>query len=304
MRSIILTFLICLSFKLNAQIFLTTTYETDLRSTADLTSEILRRLPAHINVELLDFIPTVNYFGFFKVKINEITGYIPKSSVNYDDSYYLALQVINGNVAEIYNQNKSLIDSQTREKLAETVKKKVEPEKSVMEEEAAWNEVNSLDRKSIGDFLKNFPEGKHSAEAKQSLDLHDIFTSIRARKMNPSCTIPFEMLGQRWQTWQKRNPNQGVIGYGSKRSGENILLTHFSPLTGGKTPGMNLMSFDDYGGMISPTGDGSIIAFSTDGIKYQFLGGITIETPTVDQRIFFGVIEGYNTPRNSDHWLS
>ncbi|MDA7803455.1 retroviral-like aspartic protease family protein [Crocinitomix sp.] len=99
-----------LSNQLNAQIIVTTAYENDLRTNPDLTSSSLKRLPAHKDVILIDFIPEGQYGGYFKVTVYGLTGYIDKNSVNYDESYYLAMTVKKGNVNEIYLANRLRMD--------------------------------------------------------------------------------------------------------------------------------------------------------------------------------------------------
>ncbi len=105
-----------LSNQLSAQILLTTSYENNLRANTDLSSNVLKRLPAHKDVELIDFIPEGKYGGYFKVSVYGLTGYIRRNSVNYDDAFYLALKVINGNVNEIYVDNKDKIDKLNKRK--------------------------------------------------------------------------------------------------------------------------------------------------------------------------------------------
>jgi clan AA aspartic protease (TIGR02281 family) len=108
--------LIMISNQLSAQILLTTSYENDLRANPDLSSSVLKRLPAHKDVELIDFISEGKYGGYFKVSVYGLIGYIHRNSVNYDDAYYLALKVKDGNVNEIYMAKKNEIDKLNKRK--------------------------------------------------------------------------------------------------------------------------------------------------------------------------------------------
>jgi hypothetical protein len=161
-------------------------------------------------------------------------------------------------------------------------------------EAKAWEQVDSLNKQSLQDFVKKFPDGKYAQEAKLGCRLQDKFAAIRAKKSKPAATIPFDVLGQRWQSWTKEYPKRGVVGYFAKKDKKDEKLTNlgfFSPLTGGSTPGGNSVSFDGTGVMVSPTGDGSIIGFETDGLKYEWLGGVVFQG-SGDEPMFFGVLEG------------
>jgi hypothetical protein len=84
-----------------------------------------------------------------------------------------------------------------------------------------------------------------------------------------------------------------VIGYFVAKGENYNSLGWFSPepLSGGKTGGGKTISFDERGILTSPTGDGSIIAFRTGGLKFELFKGFVFETPG-DEPMYFGVIEG------------
>jgi hypothetical protein len=63
------------------------------------------------------------------------------------------------------------------------------------------------------------------------------------------------------------------------------------PLTGGKTPGLNVISFDGNGSPRVADTDGSIIAFATNGVEFNFYGGTKFETPT-GTVAYFAVLKG------------
>ncbi len=160
-------------------------------------------------------------------------------------------------------------------------------------QELAWQQVDCLSTQSLEGFLKRFPTGKHAEEARLGLTLQKKIAAVRADASKAVFAIPFETLGQRWQYWQKRRPEKGVVGYSFAKSTMPegyISLAGYCPLTGGNTPGVGVISFDERGTLMAPTGDGSIIAFRTRGVKVPFLG-IETETPG-DKPVFFAALRG------------
>lgn len=130
--------LLVLSFQLNGQILLTTSYENDLREKPDLSSLVIKRLPAHKDVELIDFIPEGQYGGYFKVTVYGVTGFIHRNSVNYDDAFYLAIEVKEGNVSKLYSDNKDKVDKLNKQKRYEEdlwAKQNFEPTKTIVSQD-------------------------------------------------------------------------------------------------------------------------------------------------------------------------
>ena len=160
-------------------------------------------------------------------------------------------------------------------------------------EQKAWEEVDSLNKQSLQDFLKAFPDGELAKQAKVAVELQDKLGSIKEGKSKVSFMISLDLLGERWKGWQKRNPDKGVVGYFVKKGEKFNTFGWFppDPLSGGKTGGRITISFDERGILTSPTGDGSIIAFRTGGLKFELFNGIVFETPG-DEPMYFGVIEG------------
>jgi len=166
-------------------------------------------------------------------------------------------------------------------------------EKPKTPEQKAWEEVDSLNKESLQGFLKTFPDGKIAQQAKTAIELQDKVAAIKTGKSKPDFTISLDVLGSRWTAWQKRMPEKGVVGYFTKKGEGMSTLGWFSPepLSGGKTPGRGTCSFDERGILVSPTGDGSIVAFSTDGLKFELFAGLVFETPT-EEPIYFAVMDG------------
>jgi len=159
-------------------------------------------------------------------------------------------------------------------------------------EQRAWEEVNSLDKESLQAFLKSFPDGELATHAKVALDLQEGLAQIREGKSKGVFTISPDQLGDTWKAWQKRNNSIGVIGYFTRKKATYNTFGWFmpKPLGGGKTPGSDII-FDSRGLMMSPTGDESIIAFRTGGLKFQLFNNLVFETPG-DEPMYFGVFEG------------
>jgi hypothetical protein len=162
-------------------------------------------------------------------------------------------------------------------------------EKVLTPEEKSWSQVDSLNKQSLEEFLKNYPDGKLAPAAKVAIEIQNDIASIKENKIKPDLIIPFGTLGERWKTWQSRRPDKGVSGYMRQATGA-IGCFMAKPLRGGKTPGLDTMSFDNYGDItISPTGSGSIIAFRTVGNAFPFLNGVKIESQD-GEPVYFVVI--------------
>jgi hypothetical protein len=156
----------------------------------------------------------------------------------------------------------------------------------------AWNQVNSLDVQSLRSFLKKFPQGERTGHAKEALALLERFATIRQGRQTDAVLVSAEELGQTWKDWHKMCPDTAVIGYFIRKGDKTETLGWFNPgpFSGGKTLARKSYSFDKRGVLTSPTGDGSIIAFRTGGLRFELYGGMAFETPGNDP-VYFGVWE-------------
>ncbi len=167
------------------------------------------------------------------------------------------------------------------------------------QEAKAWEAVNSLERQSLQNFLKQFPDGEFAKSANLANELGERIDSIRESKVIPDFTIPFDMLGAKWIAWQKRFPQIGVLGCYAKavtviidenEQTDSEYGCFFPAFSGGKTPRLRNLPPDEMGVPGCPTGEGSILAFRTDGVKYPFTRkDLQIETAG-DSVVFFAVI--------------
>lgn len=157
-------------------------------------------------------------------------------------------------------------------------------------EQKAWEGVDSLNKESLQDFFKQFPDGELTKRAKVALELQDRFDSIKKGDSKAGFTISKNVLGKDWEIWQEFNPKTGVGGYSLDNKGRLGGLLP-DPLGGGKTySGARIHEFHRLWALM-PAGDGSIIAFRTGGLKMELFKGIFFETPG-NEPIYFGVIAG------------
>ncbi len=145
----------------------------------------------------------------------------------------------------------------------------------------AWQKVQCLDTASLQVFLTAFPDGAKAGDAKLYLALVARLAEIKANRAKSSLVIPFDALGDRWQEWKKRLPERGGVGYFATASSAGIFML----------PGCHGISMDARGMPITPTGDGSIAAFRTEGQKLQYLNSISMQSAAGDI-LHFGVIDG------------
>ena len=168
-----------------------------------------------------------------------------------------------------------------------------EDERQKTPEQQAWEEVDSFNEQSVEEFLQGFPSGELAKQANMALELQRKMMEIRSGKSKSEFVIPFSVLGEQWENWQKRNPDKGVVGYFAKKGEKYNSLGWFlpDPLSGGKTGGSKTISFDSRGLLTSPTGDGSIVAFRTGGLQFELFKGLIFKTPG-DEPMYFGVVGG------------
>jgi len=148
----------------------------------------------------------------------------------------------------------------------------------------AWQQVNGMDRTDLTSFLRDFPTGEHAEKARLYLSLQERIASIRDRNEEPEFVIFFGEFGERWQAWEARRPDQGSVGIFLKKTDTGATLGIFSPVGGPTT-----FSFDEYGIPVIPTGDGSLVAIRTNGLQFEWVDGLSIQTPG-DNPLYFGVL--------------
>jgi len=168
-------------------------------------------------------------------------------------------------------------------------------------EDLAWEEVNCLDLPALEAFLQAFPDGEHAEDAQLAKTLQETMAAIRADQLEPKYVVPFAALGDYWQYWKSQAQAEGftagILGYFAQpteidgqpaiSSGISFLFSIATPYSGS---GPGAILFDAYGNAMCPTNDGSIVAFTTNGLDFGFLGEVVFKT-SGDEPIFFGVID-------------
>ncbi len=148
-------------------------------------------------------------------------------------------------------------------------------------EEHAWNEVQQMEAASLQSFLAAFPNGNYANEAKFYLSLHQKVAAIRSRKEKPVFVIPFALLGARWEGWQQRRPEKSAVGVYRSHSAIGIF-----PVLGCMTISMDWSAIP-----ITPTGDGSILALKTYGLRFSYINNISFQSGSREEDILhFGVV--------------
>lgn len=80
-------------FSSNAQLILTTASDVYLKENSIEPNKIIKKLPAHKNLEIIEYNATSDITGFFKVKVNGEIGFIDRNDVYYDESFYICLKI-------------------------------------------------------------------------------------------------------------------------------------------------------------------------------------------------------------------
>ncbi len=157
-------------------------------------------------------------------------------------------------------------------------------------EQKAWEEVDSLNKQSLQDFLTQFPDGTLASQAKLAIELQDKIAGIKNGNLSGVFTIPIAVLGKEWTVWQEFNPKRGVGGYSLDEKGRLGGLRP-APLSGGKTYAAARIHQQHRLWALMPAGDGSILALRTSGRTFEVFKGLVFETPG-NEPLYFGVIEG------------
>lgn len=151
-------------------------------------------------------------------------------------------------------------------------------------EDLAWDQVDGMESAALDAFLKKFPNGKHAEKAQLFVSFHKRISALRNQQEQPGFVIPFSEFGERWESWESRRPERSALGIFSKKTDTGSTLGIFSPLGG-----PNTISFDEYGIPVVPTGDGSLVAVRTNGLRFEWVEPVAIETPG-DEPLYFAVI--------------
>ncbi|MDB6004854.1 MAG: hypothetical protein JWR15_1841 [Prosthecobacter sp.] len=164
----------------------------------------------------------------------------------------------------------------------------------VSSDETAWNQTDKVSDVSLEKYISQFREGAHFKDAKVFLALSKQLQAIAAGTTKADVVIPFEALGKQWQVAET---GQGVAFAYSRTEKEGAMTGAFW-----RTPSL------DYRGVRSgargsfadqrfsswpesaPTGNGSIVAFDTQGEECP-LRAAPVIVSNKDNIVYFGVVE-------------
>ncbi len=149
-------------------------------------------------------------------------------------------------------------------------------------EEQAWQQVRRMEAASLANFLVQFSDGKFAPDARLYLSLHKKIEALRAKKEKPAFVIPFTALEPKWSEWKQSRPEKDAVGMYINGSTAGVF----------RSLGSGGISLDSEGMVAAPTGDGSILAFRTQGLKYEYASAITFQTSGGMEIIYFGVVHG------------
>lgn len=144
----------------------------------------------------------------------------------------------------------------------------------------AWNKVDQMNVAQLNDFLKKFPGSSYAGEARFDLSLHQRIADLKSGKAKSALVIPFDKLGERWKHWWKAKPDRSAVGVYRNESTLGIF----------RALGCAIISTDYSDMPMAPTGNGSIIAIQTNGLKYGYIGNIVFESEK-GGTLYFAVVK-------------
>lgn len=161
-------------------------------------------------------------------------------------------------------------------------------------EEKSWKIIDKTSPDSLNAYLKKYPEGIYSNKAKKYLSLFDKIEDFKNKKSEPNFIIPFNKLGENWKNLGKK----GYVSflYNREMKDSDVLTVtfwrwpniDFSGIASGATGSFADMDFSNWVNS-SPTGDGSIIGFHTNGEECPVRNSVVIVSEK-DNIVYFGVI--------------
>lgn len=148
------------------------------------------------------------------------------------------------------------------------------------DEEEAWLALQCGDVKSLQDYLVSYPNSTNSQDIELYLALYKRIDEIKNGQFESALIIPFTDLGDKWEDWKIRLPEKGAVGYFRTAASMGIFYI----------PACRSISMDSYGMPVTPTGDGSIVGFRTDGLQLVYINSIVMQSAEGDI-LHFAVID-------------
>lgn len=191
-----------------------------------------------------------------------------------------------------------------------------------------WQKTDPMSISALKAFVAQHPNAGLNRTAELYLSLHQKILAYRNKTAKPTVVIPFQELGLRWKSWQKLK-RTGMLGYYARREGGGIEVG-ILPMDSDRIEEEDsvswqvwLFNFQErditdasvregtrmYNNLAlgrasptselvppiqarAPTGEGSVIAFRTDGLTLVWLRGMKFVSNPGDT-LYFGVVGGY-----------
>lgn len=161
-------------------------------------------------------------------------------------------------------------------------------------EETAWNQTDKVADESLQSYISKYPEGAHVKAAKDFLALSKRLQDIAAGTIKPSVVIPFDALGKQWKVAGQK---EGIAFSYNRTEKKGAMVGAFwrtpsldyEGIRSGATGSFSDQYFSRWP-EAAPTGNGSIVAFDTQGDECP-LKTSPIIVSDKGNIVYFGVTE-------------
>ena len=161
-------------------------------------------------------------------------------------------------------------------------------------DETAWKQTDKVSDESLQKYLSQFPEGARSKDARNFLALSKQLQSIAAGTAKADVIIPFEALGKQWHVGGAKEG----IAFSYNRTEQKGAMTgafwrtpslDYEGLRSGARGSFSDQHFSRWPES-APTGNGSIVAFDTQGEECPLRTSPVIVSDK-GSIVYFGVVE-------------
>ncbi len=166
---------------------------------------------------------------------------------------------------------------------AEAEKKHDAKIEDMKEMETEWDKIDRFSVETVRNFIARFPKEKIPKEILDRSELMNTMEAIESGKAS-SVVIPFSSLAPWVEKWAKENTEKTVILYVAKKEGKNTVYRVGTTLA---EPGAQTIMRRGF--MCPPMGRGTIVAFRTNGLKFQWPEGGTIVSEG-NSTLYFGIL--------------
>ena len=145
--------------------------------------------------------------------------------------------------------------------------------------------LDLLDIESVRAYIDKLPSGKMAPIAIAALSYISPLNEIENHMREAKCAIPFEKLQDFWLMHNNLSSFKGAVLIYVKDN--DINMGSFMPTLGAQI--WPYSKIDPSGVSVLPTAGGSLYAFSTNGLPFEFINKIIITTPA-NEKLVFGVV--------------